>query len=174
MHCRAPVGCWLIVKACSSSLEVPLEHRDIDAHGLACGGGRAPAFLDCKCEFSSRGQAIQAPQPWQVVDEVALVTALKTGALAAAAIDVFSPEPLPQESPLWDAPNLLLTPHVAGLTEESSRRMSVEAVEETIRILNFQRPLSLVNPIVWENYVTRFATVEQSSEAEALLGVQAK
>lgn len=94
----------------------------------------------------------------EIVEEMALVAALKTGALAAAALDVFSPEPLPRESPLWNTPNLLLTPHVAGLTQESSRRMSVEAVEETLRILNFQRPLNIVNPEVWDIYTAKFAT----------------
>jgi D-3-phosphoglycerate dehydrogenase / 2-oxoglutarate reductase len=94
----------------------------------------------------------------EIVDEVALIAALKTGTLAAAALDVFSPEPLPGESPLWDTPNLLLTPHVAGLTKESSRRMSVEAVEETLRILNFQNPLNIVNPEVWDIYKAKFAT----------------
>lgn len=49
-----------------------------------------------------------------LVVEDALVGALASGHLAGAAIDVTSPEPLPQESPLWDAPNLLLTPHVSG------------------------------------------------------------
>lgn len=49
-----------------------------------------------------------------VVDETALVTALETGELRAAALDVMRTEPLPGDSPLWDAPNILLTPHIAG------------------------------------------------------------
>jgi phosphoglycerate dehydrogenase-like enzyme len=48
------------------------------------------------------------------VDEDALVAALRAGTLAGAALDVTETEPLPAESPLWDAPNLILTPHVAG------------------------------------------------------------
>ncbi|WP_067197095.1 NAD(P)-dependent oxidoreductase [Microbacterium sp. XT11] len=48
------------------------------------------------------------------VDERALVDALVSGQLRAAAIDVTKTEPLPADSPLWDAPNLLITPHVAG------------------------------------------------------------
>jgi phosphoglycerate dehydrogenase-like enzyme len=48
------------------------------------------------------------------VDEPALVAALADGRLAGAALDVTSSEPLPADSPLWDAPNLLLTPHAAG------------------------------------------------------------
>ncbi len=48
------------------------------------------------------------------VDEAALVTALNDGSLAGAALDVTAKEPLPEDSPLWDAPNLILTPHAAG------------------------------------------------------------
>jgi phosphoglycerate dehydrogenase-like enzyme len=49
-----------------------------------------------------------------IVDESALVAALRDGRLAGAAFDVFATEPLPAESPLWDAPNLWITPHTAG------------------------------------------------------------
>ena len=49
-----------------------------------------------------------------IIDEAALVSALREGRLAAAALDVFDKEPLPAESELWDMDNLLITPHVAG------------------------------------------------------------
>lgn len=48
------------------------------------------------------------------VDSQALCEALKAGEIAGAALDVTEPEPLPEAHPLWDAPNLILTPHVAG------------------------------------------------------------
>lgn len=48
------------------------------------------------------------------VDEDALVEVLRTGRLAGAALDVFATEPLPPGSPLWEAPNLIITPHAAG------------------------------------------------------------
>jgi phosphoglycerate dehydrogenase-like enzyme len=52
----------------------------------------------------------------RVVDEPALVTALREGRIAGAGIDVTWEEPLPAESPLWDAPNAFITPHTAGET----------------------------------------------------------
>lgn len=53
----------------------------------------------------------------EIVDETALTHALRTGRLAGAALDVVAMEPLPADSPLWDVPNLVITPHVAGLGE---------------------------------------------------------
>lgn len=50
------------------------------------------------------------------VDNVALLNALKNNELAFASIDVADPEPLPEEDPLWNAPNLFITPHISGLT----------------------------------------------------------
>ncbi len=49
-----------------------------------------------------------------IVDEAALVRALEDEHLSGAALDVMEHEPLPSDSPLWDAPNLILTPHIAG------------------------------------------------------------
>lgn len=58
-----------------------------------------------------------------IVDEDALVDALKSGEIAGAALDVCETEPLPENSPLWDAPNLLLTPHRAGASQHRARRL---------------------------------------------------
>jgi len=57
-----------------------------------------------------------------LVDHAALVHALQSGALAGAALDVFDEEPLPTTSPLWSAPNLIISPHVAGQFRGASRR----------------------------------------------------
>jgi (S)-sulfolactate dehydrogenase len=59
-----------------------------------------------------------------IVDESAVVNALRTGALGGAALDVFEHEPL-SARPAWaDVPNLILTPHVAGVTVEANARVS--------------------------------------------------
>lgn len=81
-----------------------------------------------------------------VVETAALIDALHRGAIGGAAIDVYDAQPLPPDSPLFDCPRLLMTPHVAGLTATSLRQMSVGAAEEMLRILRGERPLNLVNP----------------------------
>jgi len=50
-----------------------------------------------------------------LVDEAALIESLAEGRLAGAALDVFQEEPLPEASPLWSMPQVILTPHVSGL-----------------------------------------------------------
>ena len=82
-----------------------------------------------------------------VVDEAALAEALWDERIAGAAIDVFADEP-PGSSPLVEAPNVLLTPHFAGLTVESNRRMAVHAAEEIRRVLAGEPPRWCINPAV--------------------------
>lgn len=71
-----------------------------------------------------------------VVDEAALAAALKAGQLGGAAIDVFDHEPLPAGTPFADAPNLILTPHVAGVTAESNTRVSSMIAERVAAFLD--------------------------------------
>ena len=69
-----------------------------------------------------RGACIINTARGGVLDETAMADALASGRLGAAALDVFENEPLPARSPLHEIPNLYLTPHIAGLTEEASVR----------------------------------------------------
>jgi (S)-sulfolactate dehydrogenase len=70
-----------------------------------------------------------------VIDEAALAAALAGGHLAGAALDVFEAEPLPAGSPLAGAPNLVLTPHIAGVTRESNERVSSMIAEKVAQAL---------------------------------------
>ncbi|GAK33190.1 hypothetical protein JCM17846_19800 [Iodidimonas nitroreducens] len=72
-----------------------------------------------------------------VVDEMALADALRAGRLAGAALDVFETEPMTAESGahLRDVPNLLLTPHIAGITEEANLRVSLMTAQSVAAVL---------------------------------------
>jgi (S)-sulfolactate dehydrogenase len=70
-----------------------------------------------------------------ILDEAALARALHQGRLAGAALDVFEEEPLPGGSVLADAPNLILTPHIAGVTIESNERVSSLIAERVAAFL---------------------------------------
>lgn len=85
-----------------------------------------------------------------VVAQPALARALRDGVIAAAAIDVTSPEPLPVDDPLLEAPNLLVTPHVGSATGATRERMADLAVDGLLAGLRGERPAHLVNPAVWE------------------------
>ncbi|MBV6306877.1 hydroxyacid dehydrogenase [Candidimonas humi] len=74
-----------------------------------------------------------------IVDEAALGAALKAGRLAGAAIDVYAQEPLPGGGPLADAPNILLTPHIAGVTAESNVRVSSLIADRVIEFMSAPR-----------------------------------
>jgi phosphoglycerate dehydrogenase-like enzyme len=74
-----------------------------------------------------------------LLDEAALVDALKTGHLRAAALDVFTREPLPATSPLIDCPNLILTPHIGGITAEAMQRTAEDVAMAVLRALGIAR-----------------------------------
>jgi phosphoglycerate dehydrogenase-like enzyme len=67
-----------------------------------------------------------------LVDAGALVTALKSGGIAGAALDVYDVEPLPLSSPLRTAPNVVLTPHLGYVTEEAYRVFYGDAAEDIV------------------------------------------
>ncbi|NXM49764.1 GRHPR reductase, partial [Gymnorhina tibicen] len=71
-----------------------------------------------------------------VVDQEALVAALQTGVIRAAALDVTSPEPLPRDHPLLKLKNVIITPHLGTKTDKASYMITEEAVENILAALN--------------------------------------
>ncbi len=86
----------------------------------------------------------------EVVNEKALFAALQSGIIAAAAIDVYDPEPPLQDNPLFTLENILLSPHSAALTEECVIRMATGAAEGIVDVLSGKRPQFIVNPDVFK------------------------
>lgn len=83
-----------------------------------------------------RGAVLINSARGDIVDETALAELLKSGHLGGAALDVYASEPLPAGSPLAGAPNLILTPHIAGLTQESNQRVSGLVAQRVIEFLS--------------------------------------
>lgn len=83
-----------------------------------------------------------------VIDETALAAACRAGAVAGAAVDVFTDEPLPATHPLRGLPNVILTPHLAGSTREAQDAIAREVADDIITALTGGVPRNLVNPEV--------------------------
>ncbi|MGE0800038.1 MAG: hydroxyacid dehydrogenase [Lautropia sp.] len=84
-----------------------------------------------------------------LVDEHALVDALRRGAIAGAALDVFEQEPAAADNPLFALDNVIVSPHLAGLNRQTSERLSRSAATGICHVLAGRRPSCLVNPEVW-------------------------
>ena len=74
-----------------------------------------------------------------VIDEAALIERLRDGRLLGAGLDVTETEPLPADSPLWDMPNVVITPHMAGLTPRCGERLA-KLLTENLRAYRGQGP----------------------------------
>lgn len=84
-----------------------------------------------------------------LIDEVALLDALRSGHLAGAALDVYDPEPPLANHPLFTLPNTICTPHIGSYTVASVLRMQVMVCEQIASALRGERPTNLVNVQVW-------------------------
>jgi len=83
-----------------------------------------------------------------IVEEAALGEAVRDGRIAGAGLDVIEDEPMKADHPLAGLPTILLTPHMAGVTEEAMMRMAQNAAEDVLRVLRGERPKYPVNPEV--------------------------
>ncbi len=157
-HLLRPFGVWIIGANRSgikhfmademiSAAEVRERLPDMDAVFLALP-------LDETTRHLIDEKALAAMKPSAVIinigrgaltDQNALADALHAGTIAGAATDVTEPEPLPGDHRLWDAPNLIISPHVAGAAGALGARRQAEAATENIK--RFQRGETLDNLI---------------------------
>jgi D-3-phosphoglycerate dehydrogenase len=105
--------------------------------------------------------SVMKPSAWlinigrgAVVQEEALIEALRTKRIAGAMLDVYEHYRLEPDHPLFGLDNVILTPHLAAVTKESRARASVAAADEMLRILRGERPRNLVNPEVYRKELT--------------------
>ncbi len=139
---RSPIEETPSVKACSLDellaqsdavvLSLPLTeetHHLIDARRLA---------------LMKQGAILINVARGAIVQEAAMLEALDAGPLGMAVLDVFTPQPLANDHPLWKHPRALVTPHVAGVCDESMLRMGFGAVDAVRRGLSGQKPHHLV------------------------------
>lgn len=86
----------------------------------------------------------------KVVDEAALIRALREGQIRAAGLDVFEREPLNTDSPLLQLNNVVATPHIGSATHETREAMATCAVDNLLAALAGERPKNLVNVGAWK------------------------
>jgi len=111
---------------------IPETRHMIDAEAIAC---MKPDAMIVNC---ARGT---------LIDEKALAQALTAGQLGGAALDVLEGEPPNPESPIFEAPNVILTPHMAGSTNECLTTIAQTAAVDIVRVLTGKTPIYPVNQI---------------------------
>lgn len=124
----------LLARADAVTLHVPLTPATRHLIGAAELGRMRPGAVLVN---TSRGG---------LVDEAALADALRGGHLGGAALDVRAQEPPGEDDPLRGLPNVLLTPHIAGVTEASLQRAASHVVEDVLRVLGGGEPVSPAPP----------------------------
>jgi D-3-phosphoglycerate dehydrogenase len=90
-----------------------------------------------------------------LVDYDALHRALASGRLRGAALDVFASEPVNPAHPLFQLPNVVVTPHVASGTTEGKIRIFRHALGQAVAVLEGRRPDHMVNPEAWDALASR-------------------
>lgn len=85
-----------------------------------------------------------------LIDETALIAAIRSGHLGGVGLDVYASESMPPDYPLLALERVLLTPHVAGSAEGALRRTAREVAEQVAQVLRGERPEHLVDASVWE------------------------
>jgi len=136
---------WRATGATCSTLDDLLRAADVVSLHVPLTASTRNLMDDNRIGLMKQGAVLVNTARGGIVDETALARALREGRLAGAALDVFEREPVPAGSSLADVPNLVLTPHIGGVTRESNERVSAMIAERVARRLlgpttNEERP----------------------------------
>jgi D-3-phosphoglycerate dehydrogenase len=123
-----------------------LPRCDVVSLHLRLAPGNAGIIDAAALAATKQGAVLVNTARGELVHEAALIDALRSGHLAGAALDTYAVEPLPRTSPLRTMPNVLLSPHVAGQTEDAVRRVGDAAVQAILDEFDGRRPAFVVNP----------------------------
>jgi len=122
----------------------------------------APLTPETRHLFDAARIARMKPTAWlvnvgrgPVIDEAALIDALRARRIAGAMLDVYEQYRIGPEHELFRLDNVILTPHLAGMTRQSRARAAVVAARETLRMLEGERPTHFVNPDCWSRFRER-------------------
>ncbi len=131
--------------ACLSEADFVSVHLPLTDETRGLVGRRAFARM-------KRGAILVNTSRGAVIDEAALLEALRSGGLRAAALDVFAEEPLPPTHPLLALPNVTVSGHIAFYSEESIEQMRRDAAEQVAQALEGSVPAFLVNREVLDRH----------------------
>jgi D-3-phosphoglycerate dehydrogenase len=152
----AAVGCDVGYWSRSRHDDAPVPYAELD--DLLAGadvvvvvialGPQTRGLLDAdRLGRLKRGALVVNGARGEIVDEAALVQALADGSVGGAALDVFATEPLPADSPLRAASNVLLSPHMAGSTGEAAMRIIGASSANLARVLDGEPVVDVVNDV---------------------------
>ena len=119
----------------SASLDAVISTSDVVTLHVPLVDGTRGLFNAARIASMKKGAVLINTSRGHIVDIEAVAASLKAGHLGGAAIDVFDAEPLPATSSLQGCPNLLLTPHISGVSAESNERVSFMIADKVLEVL---------------------------------------
>ena len=134
-----------VTEVASASLEEILESSDVVSLHVPLSAETRELISADVLRRMRRGAVVINVSRGGLVDEVALADALSSGQVAGAGLDTFSAEPLPADHPLRDAPNTILTPHIAWRSNQSIGALQAGAVDRVRLVLSGQPLIDVVN-----------------------------
>jgi len=161
----APWGCRLLVSTRGSVSEPGVESLPLEELLAASDAVLVMTRLDPQTRHMLDRRRLELLKPGAVlvntargaiVDEGALMELLTAKRVGAAALDVFETEPLPQDHPLRNLPNVILTPHAIGHTIDSLQAIPAQTMENVTELVAGRLPASCKNPGVEQNWRRRW------------------